>query len=63
MPADREYARLLRMAVTAQLKADEAQESGLQAQSAEYLQRANAFRDRAKALVTGSRQKSRSTTS
>ena len=34
MPADREYARLLRMAVEEQLKADEAEASGLRAKSA-----------------------------
>ncbi|MDR7155800.1 hypothetical protein J2W40_002636 [Sphingobium xenophagum] len=51
MPADQEYVRFLNMAVEEQQKADEAASSGLQADSAEHLQRADAYREQAKAIV------------
>ncbi|WP_310227562.1 hypothetical protein [Sphingobium xenophagum] len=39
------------MAVEEQHKADEAASSGLQAESAEHLQRADGYREQAKAIV------------
>ncbi|MDR7157027.1 hypothetical protein J2W40_003874 [Sphingobium xenophagum] len=51
MPADHEYVRFLNMAVEEQHKADEAASSGLQAESAEHLQRADGYREQAKAIV------------
>lgn len=50
MPADQKYVRFLNMAVEEQQKAEEAALSGLQAESAEHLQRADAYREQAKAI-------------
>lgn len=51
MPLDREYARLLHLAVEEQLKADATKAVGLPALSDEHLQRAESYRDQAKALA------------
>ncbi|WP_310227660.1 hypothetical protein [Sphingobium xenophagum] len=45
------------MAVKEQQKADEAASSGLHAESAEHLQRADAYREQAKAIVNGHNSK------
>lgn len=57
MPVDREYARLLNMAVDEQLQADEARSRGLHAASEEHVQRADSYRAQAKALAERSQPK------
>lgn len=57
MPVDRDYARLLNMAVEEQLKADEAKAEGFFALSEQHLQCAASYRDQAKALADRSQPK------
>tara|TARA_R110000787_G_scaffold208846_8_gene318923 strand:+ start:13711 stop:13953 length:243 start_codon:yes stop_codon:yes gene_type:complete len=51
MPLDREYARLLHLAVEEQLKADATKAVGLHAVSEVHVQLAESYRDQAKALA------------